>query len=765
MVGVAKMGSLLARLWALQEVPYRGVCEEMAVLPEDSKSIMSLQTGRRRRKRVAGLALLFVLCLALSMGLASLPWFLGTPSGRQWLLSRANATLAPARLEVGSFAFAWFGPTQMRDFRIYDFQDNLIVEATQADWDRSLWQAITDRSRLGTLSLINGKLDLERDAQGRINLAEALQPILAGDSQSQFRLRLSSISMLVRSPELSHPLQGIIQELEVDSSPADEATTWKLTLDQESEQAGPSRLTSQGILDRSKKKAGDGPRIQFDLVGLDWPLDLEASGIRLEGHLDGKVELVRNEDSWQLNGEASIQTCRLDGPRLQGNQLSLGQLQCRWDASGIEGGDLRFSGRITSGSLTQVDSEGSTHVFDPIAIAASGGYRPDLEEVTLQELVADHPFAKVEVFGQLNDLLSAPRLDLQGMLQPNWPLFSDWLAEHVEPGSQISGGLQTFQVRGPLQPDSADPLAEYQVEAGLELEELDVFGMRLGAMAVAARLNSGALTIDPIETTLNGGLLRVDPVMEREPDGSWIFRLEPGSSLTNAEVNDEVSHRVLSFVAPVLDRATRVQGLVSAEVARAEIPIGPDFDLKTLVAGRVVFQDVAFAPGPLANTLVQLVGSEASTVRLDEPVVLTIADGRVHQRGLAVPVGHLTRIELDGDVGFDRSLNLTASLPITRAMVANRPLLGDIVEGSRISLPIIGSLDDPKVDRDAFQLAIDDLGKSLLNRAAGRGALELLERLSQPREGSDRPRLRPRPNRRERSPQRPARESRRSGNH
>ena len=46
------------------------------------------------------------------------------------------------------------------------------------------------------------------------------------------------------------------------------------------------------------------------------------------------------------------------------------------------------------------------------------------------------------------------------------------------------------------------------------------------------------------------------------------------------------------------------------------------------------------APGPLADQLLAMVGREdRSGLKLDEPVSLTIADRRIYQRGLALPIG------------------------------------------------------------------------------------------------------------------------------
>ena len=109
-------------------------------------------------------------------------------------------------------------------------------------------------------------------------------------------------------------------------------------------------------------------------------------------------------------------------------------------------------------------------------------------------------------------------------------------------------------------------------ELGVNLEQVDVFGMRLGRTAAVVRIQDGKTLIDPIDSTLNSGRLHL------EPDLSTISRADVGASgsssgLLDAVVNDEVSHRVLSFVAPVLDQATRVRGRVSLALTEAYIPI------------------------------------------------------------------------------------------------------------------------------------------------------------------------------------------------
>ncbi len=110
---------------------------------------------------------------------------------------------------------------------------------------------------------------------------------------------------------------------------------------------------------------------------------------------------------------------------------------------------------------------------------------------------------------------------------------------------------------------------------------------------------------------------------------------------------------------------------------------------------------------------------------------------------MAVPIGNLSKIELDGWVGFNRDLNLTASIPLLPNMLADRPILGAVAGDARVRIPIRGTLQKPEVDAEAFKLGMKDMGRSLLERGAIEGAAGLLERMLRPRDPNAPPPLTP----------------------
>ncbi|WP_406695050.1 hypothetical protein V5E97_28825 [Singulisphaera sp. Ch08] len=398
---------------------------------------------------------------------------------------------------------------------------------------------------------------------------------------------------------------------------------------------------------------------------------------------------------------------------------------------------LRFVGKVdvhplmTSGQTGEpVRDEG------PIALSLNLLCPTDSQAIELAELVLTSRYATLEGSGRLTEPMGKRIADLRGSLTPQWDAINTLLSERVEPGAHVSGKPRPWRIIGPLAGESMpDVLKAIDLEFGFELAKANIYGLRVGPLPIVARTRDGRLDIDVIDTSLNGGRIHLEPVLTLDREQGSKIRLDENSSIANAEINDEVSRRFLSYVAPVLDRATRAHGWVSVDLVEAEFPIGGPTKREAKVEGQVVFDEVEFLPGPFADQLLNLLGrTDRPTIKLDEPVSLTIADRRVYQKGLALPLGQLTRVELDGWVDFDRNLQLTASLPITAAMVGNAPILSAMVENQRISVPIRGTLKNPEIDRDAMNLSLKNLGQSILGNGMVRGAAEMFKQLQKPRD-------------------------------
>jgi translocation and assembly module TamB len=372
-----------------------------------------------------------------------------------------------------------------------------------------------------------------------------------------------------------------------------------------------------------------------------------------------------------------------------------------------------------------------------VVLGVKASYAPGADRLELAELGLRAPYLTVDGAGVVRDLTSRADVDLEGSLNPDWAALRGLLARQVEPNARIAGRPRTWRIQGPISSvRGIDQLGSLRGEFGIAIDALDVFGMRLGKVPIIARAAGGRLSIDPIDASLNGGTLHLEPELIRDKAGSTWLHLGPPSKITEAVINDEVSHRVLSFAAPVLDGATRVQGRVSVELGDAVFPVLAAPEARALVKGDVLFDGLRFMPGPLADQLLSIFQKERKPLAvIRDPISVRIAGRKVYTRGLVIPVANLMSIGLDGTVDFDKNLDLVARFAMTPPRTAVS-VLTPILESARFELPIRGTLNNPKIDGEALRehwkaIGIDLLGNSM--EAGVNGLQKLLQGLSMPR--------------------------------
>ncbi len=366
---------------------------------------------------------------------------------------------------------------------------------------------------------------------------------------------------------------------------------------------------------------------------------------------------------------------------------------------------------------------------DEVVFSAHAKYDPHSDRLDLSGLGVTLPFAHVEGAGAIQNLTGSAQVELAGTLNPDWSALTALLADRVEPKARIAGQPRPWRVSASVASlNSNDVLDTVSGELGIQIDELDVFGMRLGNSALVARAKSGRIRLDPIDATLNQGALHIEPEMVRDQEGHRWLRLGKSSHLEGAIINDEVSHRVLSYAAPVLDGATRVKGKISARLGEAMFPITAKSDARARVAGDLILDDVRFVPGRLADQLLGVIDrKDQPLLILRDSIAIRIEDGKVHQKGLIISVADLASIGLDGSVDFDKNLDLVASLGMSRsAPIAD--VLPPLLQNARVDIPIRGTMQRPAIDASGFKDRIANMGMDLVGNSVEAG-LDGLQRV------------------------------------
>ena len=639
-------------------------------------------SARRRRRwpKILGL-----IVLAMFVLVASVPLLLNTPAGNRLILTRLNRTFAPGQLRVDAIRVSWSTLTELEGVRLDDPRGKTVLTAPTARLSASLWKLIVWPGRLGWLSLNNAAFEVSRIDGGGIDLADALGSIVTNpDPRRELKIDARGASLVV-SDRGRRVLKGRM-DLFVEVPAAPGPLAWTINIHDESE--GTLEIVGEVDRWRARPTSRETPDLTATFRATRWPLAGQVSGIELAAELGGRVRITRTADALKVDALTDLASIRADGPALKGDTLRLASLavECSLGGSGGVWSVDHFAARSPLGNLTgammspdepvrlagtidlaaiaaqlphaiglrdgvkvnrgtatidvatrpgaarsewavdgkigladlscTVDGTTRDGAKIPISMTTRSVYNGDRRSLQVDAFEVATPYGSAQASGNL----SATSVDLTGTISPDWSTMTKILADRVEPGAKLMGGPHGFRIK--RVGDSLD------VEAGLSITEADLFGMKLGATPIVVHAKGGTVTIDPIATTLNEGRLTLAPRLDMDAPGGPTIRLGKESGLTGAVVNEEVSRRVLSYVAPILDRTTRASGRVSMAIDDASFPLIKDVGSKAVVNGSVVFQDLQFSPGPLARQMYSLVSArEPETIRLDEPVFLTIAEG------------------------------------------------------------------------------------------------------------------------------------------
>ncbi|WP_169977115.1 AsmA family protein [Tautonia rosea] len=395
---------------------------------------------------------------------------------------------------------------------------------------------------------------------------------------------------------------------------------------------------------------------------------------------------------------------------------------------------LAVRGRL---AMDEAAPEEGDPVVDPPSLAFDAVYRSSDDRLDLAELLVEHAMGRVRASGRIDAVSTARVASLTGAFEPDWEAISHRVAEATEPQARLVGTPRPFRLNGPLSGGSTKEILNgIDAELGVDLTEAVVFGLQVGPAPLLVRVDRGEILIDPIATTLNGGQLVVTPAVDLGEDGSMILTIAEGSGIDQIEITDDVSRRVLAYIAPVLREATQVDGRLSARVDQLRVPLaGPtpeDGGAEVEMAARVAFQQVTYGPGPMMQKILGLSGlsqQDVPNLTINQVVDVAIAEGRVHQSGLEIVAAEGVALQFEGSVGLDQTLAMRVGVPLSERLLGGQQVLNDVLGGTRVGVPIGGTLGQPRLDQEAFRIGLRQQGGRLIGRGAAVGAGQLLRML------------------------------------
>lgn len=445
--------------------------------------------------------------------------------------------------------------------------------------------------------------------------------------------------------------------------------------------------------------------VQFrgDLMRL-WDHVVPGATSRPQGQISGKLQLVPTNAALQVNGSTSVQGFQWE----------------TWTPAPQPGIKPRV---VTLWQEPTID------------VRVEGSWQAAEQLMRLQQLQLKTQAVAVQVdgeIGQLNgpmtsNLRGTTRVDLEQLSARLRPLYGDQI--------RLTGTVdRPFFARGPLMAMGETPSPTktrlvsqnaaqsvswvspaLEAKAGLGWQTAHAFGFDLGAASLDAVLAQQTVRVEPMDLEVSGGKLHLAPQIQLQDPPT--LTLPPGRVVEQVRITPAMCQSWLKYLAPLVADATAAEGLFSADVRQATVPLlsPTSAELEALVS----IHSARIGPGPIAQEILSVVQQartildpqrgasrflekDASWVSFPEQqVTCRMQEGRVYHQNLTMLVGETT-VRTEGWVGLDQQISLVAEIPVQDDWVADRRWLAGL-RGQSLRIPIQGTMQRPQLDRSILQ--------------------------------------------------------------
>ena len=298
----------------------------------------------------------------------------------------------------------------------------------------------------------------------------------------------------------------------------------------------------------------------------------------------------------------------------------------------------------------------------------------------------------------------------------DWTEVRDIISTYLPPELELSGQRQvdiSFQSEYPIT-DPNQFTTRLTAQARLGFDQAHYRGLDFGSTELDLQVQNGLLTIAPFTTLVNEGRFHFagQTDLHRIPH---VFESHKAISLAQGiRLNKQCAHQLLMYVNPMFANVLDTSGVLDFECEQLTIPLTANTPEAIRVVGTVSVNDLYLEQSQLLGQILAQFGEGLRGQMLTiHPTRFTLENGLLRYDNMQVDVGD-NPVNFSGTIGLDKQLHMTVTLPYTlrgRTVKTGRGL-----KGSRIELPLIGTVDRPELDlgsliQNQFQNLLQDLLK------------------------------------------------------
>ncbi|NNK93060.1 MAG: hypothetical protein HKP41_01790 [Desulfobacterales bacterium] len=247
------------------------------------------------------------------------------------------------------------------------------------------------------------------------------------------------------------------------------------------------------------------------------------------------------------------------------------------------------------------------------------------------------------------------------------------------------------------------------------------FGLLVESLEVPIKLANGLAEVD-IQGTVNKGKMSLQPTIDFSAEAPVISIPENNLVLTGVGLSENMSRDLLAQLHPIFIGAAVSQGTFDLGLRHFKWPLAAAERKKAKFSSTITFNEVILRAGGLLTPLLEVMKMEERELTIgDQPMECIGENDRVRCSALEILVKDHS-LMFTGSIGFDKSLDYIAQIPVTQQMVGGDAF--KYLEGTSISVPIGGTVLKPSIRKDVVQTALKDLiiqaGKKQITDQAGK---------------------------------------------
>ncbi len=367
---------------------------------------------------------------------------------------------------------------------------------------------------------------------------------------------------------------------------------------------------------------------------------------------------------------------------------------------------------------------------DHVRLKAELRRSPDGKALTIESISLNSTPLSLSAAGNLDQAGNRKMLAASGNINLDLKLLSPYLQKIAGPQITITGkGDNPFALKMVSgEPRWTDTLKQTDFTGAIRADSIDAFGLVISATEVPLRVANES-AVAKLTATANGGQLNLQPKIDltKEP---YVLSLPPDSTiLKDVEITDAMAERLMSKIHPVFQGSVRAEGHVDLTMQHFSWPLDEKDRDKTAFAGTLRLKGVRVNSTRLLSGLLALIGVRGNEMDFgDLDIDFVARNGRIETSPIRLEIDGYP-LELNGSVGFDKSLDYTARLPITPMLVGNKAY--QYLEGATIDVPIRGNSSKPDIDEGSMQKATAGLAEQALQKSLEKGVQNIFEQLLQ----------------------------------